>query len=486
MSWRKLHFWLSLVGLVQMALWILSGVGFALLPDDEVQGLVSSRGLKPVPISGETVTVSALQVADILEERVGRNPVIQKITLTNRVSNDRPMYVVKLKDEPDPRLIDACTGDELSSVTELDATNIARRDFSGSGDVTGVEWVTEKYQKGFDYNGPFPAYRVNFSDRKHTRIYISPYTGQILARRNLYKTMRDLFWTVHVFGYLEREVPTNMPLLIASVISLAAAMSGILIYIPHIRRRRFQPQPRSSAWRKIHFWLGLVVFTQIMLWIVSGMVFSLIYDRALGGEREARNIEPAPLSIADIHVSADQASEILQNRFGHSATTRSLALQSHGLDGRPVYIASIEKNDRPAMIDAHTGKLIEPLSAEEARTIAQRDFTGAASVESVETITRPYQKGYDYFGELPVYRVNFANWKGTRIYVSADTGDIRLRRNIGKSIFDLFWTLHMFGYVDHDINGNPGLIAVGAVSMISLLSGVVLYLPYVKRKLGRR
>jgi len=50
----------------------------------------------------------------------------------------------------------------------------------------------------------------------------------------------------------------------------------------------------------------------------------------------------------------------------------------------------------------------------------------------MENITYPYQKGYDYFGQLPVYRVNFANWKGTRIYVSPYTGDIRLRRNIDR------------------------------------------------------
>jgi len=126
------------------------------------------------------------------------------------------------------------------------------------------------------------------------------------------------------------------------------------------------------------------------------------------------------------------------------------------------------------------------LNVHQAENIARRDFSGTASVASVEILTRPYEKGYDYFGELPVYRVNFANWKGTRIYVSPYTGDVRLRRNIDKTIFDLGWTLHMFGYVSHDINGNPGLIAVSAISMLSLISGIALYVPYFKRKLFNR
>ena len=478
MSLRKIHFWLSLIGLTQMALWILSGVGFALLPDDEVNGLVSSRRLEPAPVPAETVSVAPSDIVADAE--------IQKITLTTRAPSDRPVYVVNLKGESGPDLIDACSGDKLSIISEADATEVARRDFSGAGDVAGVEWISEKYQTGFDYNSSLPAYRVNFSDWKHTRIYVSPYTGQILARRNVYKSARDLFWTVHVFGYLDREVPNNIPLIAAGVVSLAAATSGALIYIPYIRRRKLPTSTPESGWRRVHFWVGLPVFAQVVLWIASGIVFSVIYDRAIGGERESRNLEPAPLSDSNMHVTPDQIPARLSSRLGHSAAIKTISLQSHGLDGRPVYIVSHDESESPVILDAQTGNWMDRLNPDQAREIAKRDFAGTAAVESVETLTRPYEKGYDYFGELPVYRVNFANWKGTRIYVSPNTGDIRLRRNIDKTLFDLGWTLHMFGYVSHDINGNPGLIAAGAVSIALLMSGIALYIPYFKRKPFKR
>jgi uncharacterized iron-regulated membrane protein len=237
-------------------------------------------------------------------------------------------------------------------------------------------------------------------------------------------------------------------------------------------------------WRKIHFWIGLVIVIQVVFWLVSGMGFSIIYDRALGGERETRNLEPPSLSVADVRVAARQIPELLRYRFGHPVSIRSLALQSHNLDGRPVYVVGIEEADQPVIVDAKTGRVMNALSGDEAKTIAQRDFTGSAPVESIETITRPYQKGYDYFGELPVYRVNFANWKSTRIYVSPITGEIRLRRNIDKTLFDVFWTLHMFGYVDHNIGGNPGLIATGLISLVLVATGITLYVPFIKRKLG--
>lgn len=236
-------------------------------------------------------------------------------------------------------------------------------------------------------------------------------------------------------------------------------------------------------WRKVHFWVGLIIFVQVLFWIVSGIGFSVIYDRALGGERQTRNLEPAPVSVSDVQVTADRIPSLLRSRLGDAAIATSVSLQSHGFDGRPVYVVAMQGSDAPAVIDAKTGSWVEALSAEEAQIIAQRDFTGDAPVGSVEAITRPFQKGYDYFGQLPVYRVNFSNWKGTRIYVSPHTGEIRLRRNVDKTMFDVFWTLHMFGYVDRSIPGNVALIATGVISMISVLSGITMYGPHLKRKI---
>ena len=239
-------------------------------------------------------------------------------------------------------------------------------------------------------------------------------------------------------------------------------------------------------WRKFHFWIGLVIVIQVALWLVSGMGFSILYNRALGGERETVNLQPPPVSVEDVRVTPNQLPVLLRERFGHAVPVTSVSLQSHGIDGRPVYIVGIEDSDTPAVIDATHGSWVEPGSAEDAAAIARRDFTGTAAIESVETITEPYEKGYDYFGQLPVYRVNFANWKGTRIYVSPYTGDIRLRRNVDKTLFDVFWTLHMFGYVSHDIDGNPALIATGAISMISVATGLMLYVPRLKSAARRR
>lgn len=238
MSWRKIHLWLGLVVLVQTVLWIVSGVGFGLLPDEETQGLVESRRLPPAPVAAEAATWSAPDIATALERRLGRTPDIQMVTLFTRPPGDTPVFLVTLRGQPEPELIDARSGNHLPLLTEADAIDIARSDFTGEGDVTGIEWITEPYQKGYDYTGSLPAYRVNFSNNKHTRLYVSPYTGQILARRNIYRTVRSVFWTLHVFGYLDRNIQANAPILVTGTISLIAILSGALMYVPYLRRRR--------------------------------------------------------------------------------------------------------------------------------------------------------------------------------------------------------------------------------------------------------
>lgn len=246
MSPRKIHLWLGMVVLVQTVLWIVSGVGFGLLPYDKLQGLAESRRLTPAPLAAEAAKLSALEIATALEHRLGRPPDIQKIALFSRAPGDRLAFLVTLRGQSEPELIDARSGDHLPLLTESDAREIARSDFVGQGDVAGVEWISELYQKGYDYDGPLPAYRVNFSNSKHTRLYISPHTGQILARRNIYKTVNDVFWTLHVFGYLDRDIQSNAPILVTSAISLIATVSGALMYVPYLRRRRIAGTAPSS------------------------------------------------------------------------------------------------------------------------------------------------------------------------------------------------------------------------------------------------
>lgn len=236
------------------------------------------------------------------------------------------------------------------------------------------------------------------------------------------------------------------------------------------------------TWRKVHFWSSLALLVQSFLWILSGIGFAVIPRDEMNGRGESRAPGPVAIPLADVQAAPDRLAAALP--AGRQVT--EVTLRTHGLTGRPVYRVRIDGDDDPSFYDAQTAQLLPRMGEEDARRIAQADFTGKGAISSVEWIERDYQKGYDYYGELPAWRVNFDNAKRTRIYVSPFTGEILARRNVYKTAFDWCWTVHVFGYLDRDVTGNVALIVMGGASLLVAVSGTALYLPFLRRRRAAR
>ena len=59
---------------------------------------------------------------------------------------------------------------------------------------------------------------------------------------------------------------------------------------------------KARTWRKVHRYLGLVIGIQLLLWTVSGAIFSWNSIEAMRGENRIRTPKPVDLSkfrIAD-------------------------------------------------------------------------------------------------------------------------------------------------------------------------------------------
>jgi len=65
-----------------------------------------------------------------------------------------------------------------------------------------------------EYRGPLPVWQVQFNDPEGLRIYVSPTTGKVAARRTNTWRVYDFLWSLHIMDYRERE-DFNHPLLIA-------------------------------------------------------------------------------------------------------------------------------------------------------------------------------------------------------------------------------------------------------------------------------
>lgn len=222
-----LHRWIAALALIQLAIWLGTGLFFASFPIERVRG--EARGeatpLMPDDATGLLNASTALAIATASGVRSVR-------ALELRRAAEGPVYVVRGRDE---RIrIDARTG-ALLDVTRDEAEVIARLD-QGGIPATNAELV--EGSAPIDYRErPLPAWRVRLADEARTDVWIDARTGDVTARRNdLWRTY-DFLWSLHIMDYRARE-RFHHPLIIV-VASLAAftVVSGVVLWAVRIVRR---------------------------------------------------------------------------------------------------------------------------------------------------------------------------------------------------------------------------------------------------------
>ncbi len=145
----------------------------------------------------------------------------------------KPTYQA-LTSEDNIILLDANTGEVLSPLNEEFAIQIANADFAGSTRNISAIMIEES---NAEYRGALPVWQVVMDDTEDTRLYVSPTTGDVVARRNDTWRLYDFFWMLHIMDYENRTDFNNPLVIIVSILALVASISGIwLIFYRFVRR----------------------------------------------------------------------------------------------------------------------------------------------------------------------------------------------------------------------------------------------------------
>ncbi len=137
--------------------------------------------------------------------------------------------VYRFTENEEKFVVNATNGKQLSPFSGDYAVKAAKHYYSGDGEVSEFELITE--------NPPFelspralPAWRVNFSDFGNPSIYVSAQTGQLVSKRHEFWRIFDLMFSLHVMDY-EEEDPSNKLLFWFTLFSiLASIFGGVLSY----------------------------------------------------------------------------------------------------------------------------------------------------------------------------------------------------------------------------------------------------------------
>jgi Na+-transporting NADH:ubiquinone oxidoreductase subunit F len=214
--------------------------------------------------------------------------------------------------------------------------------------------------------------------------------------------------------------------------------------------------------KKLHKWVGLVIGIQVLLWLLSGLMLSQLDPAKVNGKHWAQ-ISP----VTDRTIRADTLLEPYELTAEQMDSVLNLSLEVR--QGLPVYY--LRNLDGATLINAIDGSTIVT-SEQDARLLAQQDFTGDGEIISVASGVAPDLETRNSMGDY--WRVNFSNGANTSIYISVSTGEIFERRNSYWRVFDFFWMLHIMDYRGHEDLNNVLVIIVALIAIWLGISGFIL------------
>jgi len=231
------HRWLGLIVGVQLLAWSVGGFTFSILDIENVRGNMD-RTKEPLPtVRAERVQLSPAEAIETAARQGLDSETVTRVVLRERF--DRTVYELFGAKRRPLGAVDAVSGAFPLRVSEEEASRLALSDFAPEATVESVQLL--EGEPPYEFRGrPMPVYQVILDHPKHPHLYVSPVTGEILARRNRVWRIFDFFWMLHIMDYREREDFNHWLLTAASVLAILTSASGLILWwwrMPCRRRR---------------------------------------------------------------------------------------------------------------------------------------------------------------------------------------------------------------------------------------------------------
>jgi len=220
---RRAHKWIALIIGVQALLWMLSGLYMTVISIDVIHGDHLAHTKSP-PLTPSAALIDPTRLSEDY-------PDLEYVRLKHFMG--RQAY--EIHHQGKVRLIDAKSGNAISPLNEATARQLALSLYSGKAPLQSIALLTQAPQEVA--TRPVPMWQAKFSDRGETTLYLSPNTGELLAKRHSLWRWFDFLWMFHIMDYEERSDVNNTLLRVAASIGLIFALSGVWLLFYSFRRR---------------------------------------------------------------------------------------------------------------------------------------------------------------------------------------------------------------------------------------------------------
>lgn len=219
---------------------------------------------------------------------------------------------------------------------------------------------------------------------------------------------------------------------------------------------------KRNFWKyltRVHKWTGLVLGVQITLWFASGLFMALFPIAEVRGSHLA---EKSSWSLSDTNVIPIEIAMTIYDGELIGASLTSIA-------GKPAY--ALIGNKGTQLINARTGEPWEPIGQSSIRLAATRYYKGEGQISAIKRLT---DVPNEYRRSAPVWQVQFDDKPKTRLYLDADTAELRAVRTKLWRVYDFMWMLHIMDYKTRD-NFNSWWLRLSAfLALLFAISGLFL------------
>lgn len=223
---RRLHKWLGLLVGIQALLWMASGLYMTAISIDIIHGDHLSHAERP-PVEAAAVAIQPAALAETFPGMTGF-----------RLKRLLEKEVYEVRHAGGTSLLDARSGQRIDQLDQQSAQRIALEAYQGEGKLKEIQLLQELPQEVATRKAPL--WRVDFEDDFGTTLWVSPTTGEVIAKRHTLWRIFDFLWMLHIMDYDTRSDINNTLLRAASVAGTLFALSGLWLLWFTVRRRTAQ------------------------------------------------------------------------------------------------------------------------------------------------------------------------------------------------------------------------------------------------------
>lgn len=208
---------------------------------------------------------------------------------------------------------------------------------------------------------------------------------------------------------------------------------------------------------RAHKWAGLVLGLQIFLWFLSGFIMSLFPINEVRG-RHLVEVPTVSLQTKNL-IPLELAMSLYEGELSGAKLITAA--------GHPAYV--LIGNSGEQIIDAVSGKTWSELTDQDIQNVAGLLYKGEGAAESFEKLLVAPR---EYRGPLPVWQIQYDDKDKTRLYLDANTAELKAVRTRVWRVFDVMWMLHIMDYKERENFNTWWLRLFSGAAVFFALSGL--------------